>query len=175
MWNCIFGSFKLFPSSKIDFWPFLKLQKMEFCQKNYSWNWFIWFHEFFGLDFFKFSGTLCTVNLLWPQSALLELYWNSLFKKTFSGAKSRPWSVLTLGLSSMPHFVNSSFTALVWVIRVANLLIDSTLFWGAIRVHSERAYKFIKNAIYIKKIKKLYFDFVPQNRTRPQKKPREIK
>ena len=25
--NCIFGSFKLFPTSKIDFWPFLKLQK----------------------------------------------------------------------------------------------------------------------------------------------------
>ena len=31
---CIFGSFKHFPSSKIDFWPFLKLQKMEFGQKN---------------------------------------------------------------------------------------------------------------------------------------------
>ena len=29
-WNCISGSFKLFPSSKIEFWPFLKLQKMEF-------------------------------------------------------------------------------------------------------------------------------------------------
>ena len=28
-----FGSF---PNSKIDFWPFLKLQKMEFGQKNYS-------------------------------------------------------------------------------------------------------------------------------------------
>ena len=27
-----FGSFKLFPSSKIDFWLFLKLQKMEFGQ-----------------------------------------------------------------------------------------------------------------------------------------------
>ena len=33
-WNCIFGSFKLFPSSKIDFWPFLKSQKMEFGQKK---------------------------------------------------------------------------------------------------------------------------------------------
>ena len=31
----ILDSFKLFPSSKIDFWPFLKLQKMEFGQKNY--------------------------------------------------------------------------------------------------------------------------------------------
>ena len=34
-WNCILGSFKLFPSSKIDFWPFLKLQKMKFGQKNF--------------------------------------------------------------------------------------------------------------------------------------------
>ena len=32
-WNCIFGSFKLFPSSKIDFWPLLNLQKMESGQK----------------------------------------------------------------------------------------------------------------------------------------------
>ena len=40
------GSFKFFPSSKIDFWPFLKLQKMEFGQKKFPWNWIIWFHEF---------------------------------------------------------------------------------------------------------------------------------
>ena len=37
-WNCISGSFKLFLSSKIDFWPFLKLQKMEFGQTKFSWN-----------------------------------------------------------------------------------------------------------------------------------------
>ena len=58
MWICIFGSFKLFHSSKIDFWPFLKLQKMEFGQKLFSWNWFICFHEFFSLEFLKFSGLL---------------------------------------------------------------------------------------------------------------------
>ena len=46
-WNCIFGRFKLFPSSNIDFWPILKLQKMAFGPKCFSWNWFIWFHEFF--------------------------------------------------------------------------------------------------------------------------------
>ena len=46
-WNCIFDNFKHFPSSNIDFWPFLKLQKMEFGQKNCSWNWIIRFHEFF--------------------------------------------------------------------------------------------------------------------------------
>ena len=47
-WNYIFGSFKLFPSSKIDFWPFLTLQKMEFRQKNL----FIWFHVYFWPGFF---------------------------------------------------------------------------------------------------------------------------
>ena len=46
-WNCIFGSFKHFPSSKIGFWPFLKLQKMNWSKKFFWWNWFIWFHEFF--------------------------------------------------------------------------------------------------------------------------------
>ena len=46
MWNCIYGSFKLFPSSKIDFWPFLKLQKL--------FN----FMSFFSLDFFKLSSSL---------------------------------------------------------------------------------------------------------------------
>ena len=61
--NCISGSFKLFLSSKIDFWPFLKLQKMEFGQKIFSWNWFIWFHEFFYLDFFKFSGPLYILEI----------------------------------------------------------------------------------------------------------------
>ena len=48
--------FVSFPSSKIDFWPFW----IEFGQKKYSWNWFIWFHEFFfSLDLSKFSGPLC--------------------------------------------------------------------------------------------------------------------
>ena len=44
-WICIFSSFKLFPSSKIDFWPFLKLQNMEFGIKNFSWNLIISFHS----------------------------------------------------------------------------------------------------------------------------------
>ena len=39
-------SFKLFPNSKIDFWPFLKLQKMDFGKKKNR--------SFFGLDFFNF-------------------------------------------------------------------------------------------------------------------------
>ena len=47
---------KLFPSSKIDFWPFLKLQKMDFGQTFFR---EIGRFDFFGLDFFKFSGSLC--------------------------------------------------------------------------------------------------------------------
>ena len=34
-WNCIFSSFKKNPSSKIDIWPFLKWQNMEFGQNNF--------------------------------------------------------------------------------------------------------------------------------------------
>ena len=51
-WNCISGSFELFTSLKIDFWPFSKLQKMEYYQKFFSWNWFIWLHKFFWPGFF---------------------------------------------------------------------------------------------------------------------------
>ena len=47
----------IFPSSKIDFWPFLKFQKMEFGQKNFREIDLFDFTSFFGLDFFKFSGT----------------------------------------------------------------------------------------------------------------------
>ena len=28
----------------------------KYSKKNFSWNWFIWFHKFFGPGFFKFSG-----------------------------------------------------------------------------------------------------------------------
>ena len=51
-WNSIFGIFKLSPSSKIDIWPILKLQKMEFGELFFSWNWFIWHHEFFWPSLF---------------------------------------------------------------------------------------------------------------------------
>ena len=34
--------------------------KLHLFKKN-SCNWFIWFHEFFGLDFLKFSVPLCVV------------------------------------------------------------------------------------------------------------------
>ena len=39
---------KLFPSSKIDFWPFLKLQNMEFGQKNF----FVKLNYLISLGFF---------------------------------------------------------------------------------------------------------------------------
>ena len=50
-WNCIFGSFKLFPSSKTYFWPVLKLQKMEFGE-----NFFVklTYLEFFWPRLFQF-------------------------------------------------------------------------------------------------------------------------
>ena len=58
-------SFELFPSSKIDFWPFLKLQKMEFGQKKIFCEIDLFdFTSFFGLVFLKFSGPLCYYRLL---------------------------------------------------------------------------------------------------------------
>ena len=57
-WNCISGSFNLFPNSKIDFRPFLKLQKMVFGQKKFMKLIYLISWGFFGVDFFKFSGPL---------------------------------------------------------------------------------------------------------------------
>ena len=51
--NCIFGSFKLFPSSKIDFRPFLKSQKMDFGPK-------IFFRK---IDLFDFTNFLAWTYL----------------------------------------------------------------------------------------------------------------
>ena len=44
----------LFHSSKIDFWPFLKLQKMKFGQTKFREIDLFDFTSFFGLNFFKF-------------------------------------------------------------------------------------------------------------------------
>jgi len=61
--NCIFSSFKLFPSSKIDFWP---LQTMDFGQKKFlrEIDLFDFTSFFFGLDFFKFSCSLAVTDLV---------------------------------------------------------------------------------------------------------------
>ena len=77
MWNCISANFNLIPSSKIDFWPFLNLQKMDLWQKKISWNWFIWFHEFYGPG--PFSN-------FWPDSI-------------FSNFKNGQKSIFELGIS----------------------------------------------------------------------------
>ena len=95
--------FKHFPSSEIVFWPFLKLQKMEFGQKKFSWNWFIWFHKFFVLDFFKFSG------LLWTTQNLMLRVWSK--KEGERGTeKSRQWIFrfhwFQLGLDSPGHKIS---------------------------------------------------------------------
>ena len=55
---------KLFPSSKNDFWPFLKWQKMEFGQKKFFREIDLFdFTSFLGLDFLKFSGPLCNISV----------------------------------------------------------------------------------------------------------------
>ena len=48
-------------SSKIDFFGhFWNCKKWNWVEKI-LWNWFIWFQEFFVLDFFQFSGLLCVI------------------------------------------------------------------------------------------------------------------
>ena len=55
-WNQIafLAVLNIFPVQKIDFWPFLKLQKMEFGQKKFSEIDLFGFTSFFCLDFFLF-------------------------------------------------------------------------------------------------------------------------
>ena len=68
LWNCISGSFELFPSSKIDFWPVLELQKMELGQKNFFRRIHLfefWFHDFFLLWTFFL--------IFWPTVHILKL------------------------------------------------------------------------------------------------------
>ena len=57
-----------FPVQKIEFWPFLKLQKIEFGQKIFCEIDLFDFMSFFGLYFLKFSGLLCTYLLEYPLS-----------------------------------------------------------------------------------------------------------
>ena len=54
--NSIIYNFKIGQKSIFELEKSLKLPKMQFHEKNF---WFIWFHEFFCLDFFKFCGPLC--------------------------------------------------------------------------------------------------------------------
>ena len=61
--NSIFCNFKNVQKSNFELGKSLKLPKMQFHEKKI---WFIWFHEFFCLDFFKFSETLCILILV-PQ------------------------------------------------------------------------------------------------------------
>ena len=44
----------VFPAQKLIFGHFWNWKKWNLVKKNYLWNWFIRFHEFFGLDLFKF-------------------------------------------------------------------------------------------------------------------------
>ena len=73
---------------------FLNWEKVSNCQKcNFTkiFFWFIWIHDFFGLDFFKFSGPVCTY--------LLETRSNSSESKRLNGNYIRlvtPWNLCKL-------------------------------------------------------------------------------
>ena len=46
-----------FPVQKYIFGDFWSCKKWILVIKKTSWNWFIWFHEIFGLDLLKFFGS----------------------------------------------------------------------------------------------------------------------
>ena len=81
--NCISGSFNLFPSSKIDFWPFLKLQKMEFGQKNFVKLIYLISRVFLAWTFLNFLvhyGLKWYGKNLWSQKTLLKaIYFHEFF------------------------------------------------------------------------------------------------
>ena len=79
MWDCIFGSFKLFPSSKIDFWPFLKLQKIEFGQKKFR-----------EIDLFDFASFFTILERLYTED---EVEWEG--KMSASEAVSTSLRIVT--------------------------------------------------------------------------------
>ena len=86
-----FGSFKLFPSSKIDFWPILKWQKMEFSQKIFREIVLFDLTTFFGLHFIRFSGPLCTRTYNIYCTVLVFFHYAViLFKQFFLCRKPRP-------------------------------------------------------------------------------------
>ena len=54
-----FWQFQTFPQFKNWFLAIFEIaQNGIWSKKFFPWNWFIWFHEVFCLDFFKFSGPL---------------------------------------------------------------------------------------------------------------------
>ena len=63
--NSIFCNFKNDQKSIFEVGKSLKLPEMEFHEKNF---WFIWFHYFFCLDVFKYSGPLCILQSLWSTT-----------------------------------------------------------------------------------------------------------
>ena len=98
-----------FPLLKIDFWPFLKLQKMEFGQKFFSWNWIIWFHEFFGPGLF---------SIVWPTATVVLLA----RKKVIYCIKKR----LQINFSRQNPSVENSFILLL--LHILKINIFSTIF-----------------------------------------------
>ena len=74
MWNCIFGSFKLFSSWKIDFWPFLKWQKMKFGQKKFLEIDLLHFTSFFAWTVLNFLA-----HCAWWDMSIEWIFLKTLF------------------------------------------------------------------------------------------------
>ena len=74
--NDIFCNFKNGQKSIFELGKKFKSARNVISQKN----WFIWFHEFTCLVFFKFSGPLCAASR--PVSKLLAIIFSTIFSST---------------------------------------------------------------------------------------------
>ena len=78
----ILAVLNFFPLQKLIFGHFWNSKKLILVKKKNSWNWFTWFHEFFGLDFLKFSGPLCKKKIMqkWHVKKYFYIFATKVFR-----------------------------------------------------------------------------------------------
>ena len=92
----IFCNFKNGQKSIFELGKSLKLSKIQFHENNL---WFICFHEFFCLDFFKFSGLLWSGSMVFFEmsSSLSRPLWSRSVRKS----STKHWFLAVLGKQAM--------------------------------------------------------------------------
>ena len=83
---------------------------MENIQKEFPSNWFIWFHELFGLDFFKFSGPRTVGLVIYP------FFMSNQYNFLFIFLQVEPRTSVTDGNSSSALITASVVTAIAALI-----------------------------------------------------------
>ena len=141
--------FKLFPSSKIDFWPFFKLQKMDFCQKIFCEIDLFDFTSFFGLDFLKFFGPLCPFLHLFSKTYIFMLIVD--LKNKHANMLSRSCNMITCHPVLTDHQILFKYNITKSLICHVELLrnmfskkqIQKTIAWCPLDLYNIHTYKLL--------------------------------